>query len=134
MSDFTPSNDLEQAIVDGRKGHLPLAEFLKTLLRSPIYVISGTEPQEDGTGFEPLIYPHPEEGDPMIACYSSPGRIGKDAQKAPFMLQVICAEFLERLPDNTIGVVLNPGDEFGFELRSAAIQSLMASIRASRTN
>jgi len=47
---------------------------------------------------------------------------------------VNCAEFLERLPTTTIGVVLNPGDEFGFELRSPAIQSLMASIRKARTN
>ena len=134
MTDFVPNNDLEQAIVDGRKGHLPLPEFLKLLLRSPIYVISGAEPKEDGTGFEPLIYPHPEEGDPMIACYSSPARIGTDAQKAPFMFQVTCADFLERLPDNTIGIVLNPQNEFGFELRSAAIQSLMAAIKTARTN
>ena len=134
MTDFTPANDLEQAIVDGRKGHLALPEFLKLLLRSQIYVLSGSEPKEDGTGFEPLIYPHPEEGDPMIATYSSPARIGKDAEKAPFMFPVICGEFLERLPTERIGIVLNPGDEFGFELRSAAIQSLLAAVKAARTN
>ena len=134
MTEFTPTNDLEQAIIDGRKGHLPLPEFLKILLRSPIYVVSGVEPRADGTGFEPLIYSHPEEGDPMIACYSSPARIGADAEKAPYMMQVTCGEFLERLPDQTVGMVLNPRDQFGFELRSPAIQSLMASVRKARTN
>ena len=134
MTDLPPQNELEQALADGRAGRLPMVEFIKFLLRSPLYVLSGSEPKEDGSGFEPLIYPHPEEGDPMIATYTSPQRIGDDAKKAPFMLQVICAEFLERLPDNTIGVVINPGDEFGFELRSPAIQSIMASIRKARTN
>jgi hypothetical protein len=134
MTDLPPQNELEQALDDGRAGRLPMSDFLKLLLRSPLYVISGSEPSEDGSGFEPLIYPHPDEGDPMIACYSSPQRIGKDAEKAPFMMQVNCAEFLERLPETTVGVVINPGDAHGFELRSAAIQSLMAAIRAARTN
>jgi hypothetical protein len=134
MTDLPPQNELEQALDDGRAGRLPMAEFLKLLLRSPIYVLSGSEPKEDGSGFEPLIYTHPEEGDPMIACYSSPQRIGKDAEKAPFMFQATCAEFLERLPEQTIGVVINPGDTHGFELRSPAIQSLLASIRKVRTN
>ena len=61
-------------------------------------------------------------------------RFGEDAKKAPFMMQVNCAEFLERLPESRIGIVLNPGGDFGFELRSPAIQSLMASIRKARTN
>jgi hypothetical protein len=134
MTDLPPRNELEQALVDGRNGHLPMTEFIKLLLRSPIYVISGSEPKESGEGFEPLIYTHPEEGDPMIACYSSPARIGKDAEKAPFMFQVICGEFLERLPESSIGVVINPGDSEGFELRSAAIQSLVQAIRTKRTN
>jgi hypothetical protein len=129
-----PQNELEQALEDGRAGRLPMADFLKLLLRSSLYVLSGSEPKEDGSGFEPLIYPHPEEGDPMIACYTSPQRIGEDAKTAPFMMHVNCAEFLERLPDNTIGVVINPRDVYGFELRSPAIQSLMASIRKARTN
>jgi hypothetical protein len=134
MTDFIAQNELEQALVDGRAGRLPLPDFIKMLLRSPIYVLSGAEPKEDGAGFEPLIYPHPEEGDPMIACFTSPKRVGDHSAKAPFMMQVNCADFLERLPTDKIGVVLNPGDEFGFELRSPAIQSLMASIRKARTN
>lgn len=134
MTEYVPRNELEQALLDGRSGRLPLADFIKLMLRSPIYVLSGSEPQENGDGFEPLIYPHPEGGDPMISCFSSPARIGEHAKTAPFMMQVICGEFLERLPESTIGVVLNPGDEFGFELRSPAIQSLMAAIRKARTN
>jgi hypothetical protein len=134
MTDFIAQNELEQALVDGRAGRLPLPDFIKMLLRSPIYVLSGSEPKEDGAGFEPLIYPHPEEGDPMIACYTSPQQVGDDAKKAPFMMQVNCADFLERLPESRIGIVLNPGGDFGFELRSPAIQSLMASIRKARTN
>ncbi|MBX7248368.1 MAG: SseB family protein [Caulobacteraceae bacterium] len=134
MADLPPQNELEQALADGREGRLPMPDFLKLLLRSPLYVLSGSEPKEDGSGFEPLIYPHPEEGDPMIACYSSPQRIGEAARKAPFMFQVICGEFLERLPETTIGVVINPGDEQGFELRSPAIQSLVQAIKARRTN
>ena len=134
MTEFIAQNELEQALLDGRDGRLPLTDFIKLLLRSPIYVLSGSDPQESGEGFEPLIYPHPEGGDPMISCFSSPSRVGAQAEKAPFMMQVNCAEFLERLPDTTIGMVLNPGSAFGFELRSPAIQSLMASIRKARTN
>jgi len=134
MTDIPPQNELEQALADGRAGRLPMPEFLRLLLRSPLYVLSGSEPKEDGTGFEPLIYPHPEEGDPMIACYSSPQRIGKDAEKAPFMMQVTCGEFLERLPESRIGIVINPGDTHGFELRSPAIQSLVQAIKTKRTN
>jgi hypothetical protein len=134
MTDFIARNELEQALADGRAGRLPLADFIKFLLRSPIYVISGSEPKEDGEGFEPFIFPHPEEGDPMISCFTSPQRIGDFAKQAPFMMQVNCAEFLERLPTSKVGVVLNPGETFGFELRSPAIQSLLASIRKARTN
>jgi hypothetical protein len=134
MTEFIAQNELEQALVDGRKGHLPLPEFLKLLLRSPIYVLSGSEPQEDGSGFEPLIYPHPEESDQMICVFSSPARIGRFSQFGPYMMQVTCGEFLERLPDQAIGIVINPGDEFGFELRNAAIQSLVKAMKEKRTN
>jgi len=134
-TEFVPLNDLEQALLDGKRGHLPLPEFLRTLLRSPIHILSGSEPQEDGTGFEPLVYPHPDEADDRMICvFSSPQRIGRFSKLAPYMMTVTCGEFLERLPETTIGIVLNPGDEWGFELRSPAIQSLMASVRKARTN
>lgn len=135
MTEFVPVNDLEQALLDGRKGHLPLTEFIKVLLRSPIHILSGSEPQENGEGFEPLIYPHPEEADDRMICvFSSPQRIGRFSKLAPYLMTVTCGDFLERLPDRTIGIVLNPGDEFGFELRSPAIQNIMASVRKARTN
>lgn len=135
MTDFVPVNDLEQALVDGRSGRLPLTEFIRLLLRAPLYILSSEKPNEDGTGFAPVMLPHPEEANErMICCFSSPARIGRFSEVGPYLMQVPCAEFLERLPETDIGIVINPDDKFVFELRSPAIQNLMESIRKARTN
>jgi len=133
MTDFVPQNPLEQALLDGKAGRLSLPEFIKILLGSPILVVSATDTQAT-PHFEPLLYPHPTEPDVrMIAVYSSAERIGPDAQKAPHVLEVNTADFLQRLAPGKggrVGLVLNPRDAFGFELQPAAIDSLMESLRA----
>ena len=134
MTDFTPVNELERAMLAGREGSLQLADFIKVLLSSEILVLSGTEILEDGTGFAPLLYDHPETGEKMISCFSAPSRINEmHAGKAPYMMPVQCGAFIERLPE-TLGIVINPGDEFGFELRPDAVASLVGAIRAKRAH
>jgi len=131
MTDFIPQNPLEQALLDGRQGRLSMPNFLKILLGSPIFVVSATDANVGD--FEPLLYDHPTEPLKMIACYSAMSRIGPDAEKAPYVMEVNTADFLQRLapaPTSSVGVVLNPRHEFGFELQPAAIASLLDSLRA----
>lgn len=127
-NDYHPSNDLERALVNARAGRLATTDFIRVMLSSEVHILSGQDPGEDFTQFAPLVYRRPESGEPMIALYSSPARIGPDAKTAPFMMTMTCGQFLERLPEG-LGVVLNPGDEVGFELLPPALAAIVARIK-----
>lgn len=120
---FRAENDLERALVQAQAGRLAMPEFLDLFGRSDLFVPSGDAVAADGEGFRPVLFDR--DGTDMIACFTAIARIGRHAQTAPYCLQIEGLAFLRRLTPET-GVVVNPGQEVGFELSPAGIARMIA--------
>lgn len=106
LSEFSPENDLEVAIVEAKRGAAPIDALLMKLAASPLFISSKTEVQADGSGFEPLLLE--ESGKPLVAAFSSLDRPGLHCDAASYVLQMDGREFFLRLPPK-YGVIVNPG-------------------------
>ena len=106
LSEFSPENDLEVAIVEAKRGAAPIDALLMNLAASPLFISSKTEVQPNGSGFEPLLLE--ESGKPLVAAFSSLDRPGLHSDAASYVLQMDGREFFLRLPPK-FGVIVNPG-------------------------
>lgn len=106
LLNFEPENDLEVAIVNAKKGHLPIDSLLAEIAESNIYVSSKAEVSKDWSGFEPLLLG--EASSPLVAVFSSLSRPGLHRKVAEYVLQIKGSEFFRRIPAG-YGVVVNPG-------------------------
>lgn len=106
LMSFEPENDLEVAIVNAKKGHLPVDSLLAEIAESNIYVSSKAEVSKDWSGFEPLLLG--EANSPLVAVFSSLSRPDLHRKMAQYVLQIKGREFFRRIPVG-YGVVVNPG-------------------------
>jgi hypothetical protein len=113
MTAFTPLNDFEAALVEARSGRLPVQKLLYQLADADVAVPSAGEVHEDGSGFQPLLFP--KEGVPMLACFTDKSRIGEFAEVAPYCLVMKGRDLLRRMPPDH-GLVVNPGGTVGFDM------------------
>lgn len=105
LSEFKPENDLEVFIAEAKRGAVPLDALLTRLTTSLLFVSSKTEVLQDGSGFEPLLLE--QDGNPLVAVFSSLKRPQRHADKAGYVLQMDGRAFFLRLPPN-YGVIVNP--------------------------
>jgi hypothetical protein len=115
-------SNLEAALDQTRKGHLPFTEFLQMFLKSDIAVPSAAEVMEDGSGFEPLLFP--KEQVQMLACFTDKTRIGDFTSLTPYCLMMKGRELLLRIPSG-YGLVVNPGTEIGFDISPDGIAKIL---------
>jgi len=106
LNNFEPKNDLEVAIVEAKRGIVPIDTLLLRLTKFPLFISSKTEVQKDGEGFEPLLLE--ESGNPLVAVFSSLERPALHSEVAGYVLQMTGREFFLRLPPK-YGVIVNPG-------------------------
>ena len=118
-TEFNPLNELENALVDAMSSRIPVDEFLKILLRSEVHISSGGEVQVDGSGFQPLLFDNAEGT--LMAAFTARERATRFGDKAPFCLTMKGDQLIQRIPQN-LGLVLNPGFSFGFELPPGGVE------------
>lgn len=110
---FVPMNDLESMLVRAKNGQVPVSDLIRTLLDSDVVLPSGSEVLADGTGFEPLLFS--KEKVQMVACFTDKSRIGEYVIMTPYCLVMKGKDFLRGIPSGH-GVVVNPGQEVGFDI------------------
>lgn len=106
LLEFKPENELEKAIREAKQGTLSVADLMKIIVQSNLYISSKGEVRQDGSGFEPLLLE--QKGSPLVAAFSSLSRPGLHKHLAEYVLQMRGREFFLRMPPG-YGVILNPG-------------------------
>ncbi len=118
-------NVLEAAISRGREGALSMQTILWVFASSTIYVPSGTEPDENMTNFQPVLFER--GGTQMVACYSDVDRGDAVRDLAPFMVTMTGLRLLNGVPVDQ-GIVLNAGSTIGFDMAPAGIAAIRGEI------
>jgi hypothetical protein len=106
LQDFKPENELESAIAETREGIRQVADLMRIIAQSNLFISSKGEVQSDGSGFDPLLFE--KDGHPFVAVFSSLSRSGLHSHMAAYVLQMNGREFSLRMPES-YGVILNPG-------------------------
>jgi hypothetical protein len=122
MTTFTPLNRLEVALAQAQGGALPVQELLQILVDSDLAVPSAAEVVEDGSGFQPLLFP--KEKVQMLACFSDKSRIGEFASLVPYCLVIKGRDLLRRMPPG-YGLVINPETSTGFDISPEGIAKIL---------
>jgi hypothetical protein len=122
MTTFMPLNSLEVALVQAQDGILPVQKLLQILVESDLAMPSATEVIEDGSGFQPLLFPKGEAQ--MLACFSDKSRIGEFSSLAPYCLVINGRDVLRRMPLG-YGLVINPGAATGFDISPDGIAKII---------
>lgn len=114
---------IERAIMDAKSGRIGTEAMLDILLDGDLVIPSGAAVEGDGSGFQPVLFD--KQGTPMISTFTATEGIGKLAKLAPYALRMSARTVLARIPAGH-GVVINPGQEVGFEIDPEGLARLMA--------
>ena len=117
---FKPENDLEESLFKVQNGKVDLQIFLELLKESDIFVPSGTEINDDLSGFSPLLFE--KENGSFVSVFTSQSRLAPFNEKTKYHIQMTGNDFFLRLPPN-YGVVVNPGWRIGCEIDCNTIAS-----------
>ena len=114
-------------MVEAQTGTTDIRKVITALIQSELSVPSGDEVMQDGSGFQPLLFP--KEDVQMVACFTDRSRIGEFASMAPYFLQLNGGDFLRRLPAG-YGLVVNPGQSVGFDISPEGIERIVSEFQA----
>jgi hypothetical protein len=89
LQEFKPENELENAIADTKEGVRPVADLMRIIARSNLFISSKGEVQSDWSGFDPLLFEN--DGHPFVAIFSS--RPGLHSGMAEYVLQMNGRDF-----------------------------------------
>lgn len=118
-----PLNRLEVAIVEARAGRLPVSTMLRVLLASELVVPSGAPVEPDGKGLRPVLFDRPNG--PVAACFSLMARAEGLERLAPYALYLPARAWIAGMADGC-GLVINPGQPFGFEMDADGLRRAVA--------
>ncbi|WP_138444492.1 SseB family protein [Sinomonas susongensis] len=126
--DPTPLNDLEAALEAASKGETDSSEPVLVFLNSLVCLLV-PEPVPGQTEYvEPLVLTN-SEGNPLVAAFTDTARIRSDfLEHAPTVVTTQGAVLLQNL-GSELGVVLNPGSAFGFELAAEQVAAILNDFR-----
>ena len=124
--EFIPENLLEQAIVAAQDESGSAEDLTSLLLQSNIFSLSKGEVAEDGSGFAPILLDD-EEGNPLLAIFSSLTRARPHRALAEYPVQMPGRALILRLPAG-YGAVLNPGFDAQMVIPPEAVAELKAAL------
>lgn len=122
MPSFAPLNDLESLLIQAKAGQVPMRDLMRALVISDVVLPSGSEVLADGTGLEPLLFS--KEKVQMVACFTDKSRIGEYVKMTPYCLVMKGRSFLRGIPAGH-GVVVNPGQEVGFDISPDGVSEIL---------
>lgn len=120
---MTGQDKIEQAIGEAKAGKRGIDAMLDTLLEGDLVVPSGAAVDPDGAGFQPVLFDR--DGVPMVAVFTGTERIGEVGALAKYALSIGARDLLSRVPPGH-GVVINPGQDLGFEIDPTGLERLNA--------
>jgi hypothetical protein len=132
--EITPSADetreptaLEAAIRQGQAGGADMQEVISQFVNAIIVVPTATEVTEDMNELQPVLFDR--EGIQMLAVFTHIDRVPEQvAQVANYAVELPAAEFVQAIPTEA-GIVVNPGNEEGFEMLPEGVQQLANDVR-----
>ncbi len=131
---FAPDNNLERCLVNTQTGHYPESALMEEFLASEIFVLLDRELGADGKlggSAAPLILTN-DAGLPVLAMFTAPKRASPWAERYAAYGYGLLTPFKQLLEgfDKGIGVVINPGWEYGLEMSPTYIEQLKARANA----
>lgn len=110
---FVPCNAFEEALIKGMDGRLAVEEVLACLLNADVYIPSGSDIAQDGSGMSPLMFDR--DNSTFVAIFSDRQRALPFVGKAPYCLMMKGKEMLKCI-SLQVGIVINPGWDVGMEV------------------
>ena len=128
MSDFSPANKLEQMLAAAHDGELSHDELVLGLLTGTIIVLLDQEPDAAGQlgDAQPLVC-EMANGHHGVAVFTSAVRSPERVGGFRFAVQTSCVSLVGAIADG-IGLVVNPGSDYCFELPPAGVAQMLAMV------
>jgi hypothetical protein len=120
--EFVPINELESMLLAASENLVPVRDFVRLLCSSEIALLSASEVQTDGSGFEPVIFD--KQGISMLAVFTAKERTTHFLHVAKFCLVMKGFDVLRRMPKG-YGLVVNPGLTKGLEISPSGIAEIL---------
>lgn len=121
MTDFFPQNDLETELQAAMADRSKFGEFLKTLVRSSIYVPSVTDIEKNPADFRPVLLD--KNGKPHMVVFTSKERASAVAHVGAYGSFILGARLIRGIPPGS-GLYVNPGVSAGFDMSPEGVAKL----------
>ncbi|MAK61674.1 MAG: hypothetical protein CMK09_11900 [Ponticaulis sp.] len=124
MTEFIPQNALETDLQAAMADHSKFSAFLKTFIRSEIYVPSVTDVEKDPESFRPVLLD--KDGKPLMVVFTSKERAKSVAHVGAYGMPLLGARLVKGMPTGT-GLYVNPGEAVGFDMSPEGVAKLAGS-------
>lgn len=129
-------NEIESTLFAMFKEEMTREEFLGIFLASQLYILVDGEPTGNTLGDKkPMVVSTSPSAPRLMAVFSHPSRAAKMQQLFPeynFPILVDC-DWVFRTIGNSMGVTVNPGWHYGFEIAPEGAQQIKKAITEIRT-
>jgi hypothetical protein len=117
---------LEQGLLALREGRLDIGGVMWTLAASTVYVGTPDAPAEDGTITGTYIVSN-EAGASLLPLFTQ-AELAQRFFDTPYAVVAEVTNLLSTMPPEA-GIVVNPGEEMGFEIPAESVQTLRGELR-----
>ena len=128
--DLQPLNDLEEELARGEQPDANPVDVILAFLNNEVYIVSSDVLEGPDAQIEPLVLAN-SSGNPVLAVFSHPSRVTEQyLAAAPNVLGTQGAAVLGNLGEE-LGMVINPGAAFGFEIDPEGVASIRRDFKPS---
>ncbi|MEC5179775.1 SseB family protein [Arthrobacter sp. CG_A4] len=128
--DLQPLNDLEEELARGEQPDANPVDVILAFLNNEVYIVSSDALEGPDAQIEPLVLAN-SAGNPVLAVFSHPSRVTEQyLAAAPNVLGTQGAAVLGNLGEE-LGMVINPGAAFGFEIDPEGVASIRRDFKPS---
>ena len=124
MTQDEPVTPFEEALVRGARQEESLAEILGKFWNESLVVPSGVDVSTGSNGLQPVLFSR--DSDTMMAVFTDFDRISAEiSDKAPYAVRLHGRDLLRGLQPG-VGLVINPGTPWGFEILPSSVPAIIA--------
>ncbi|MFP3580722.1 SseB family protein [Arthrobacter sp. fls2-241-R2A-200] len=121
--DAQPLNELELKLAAAEQPDANPVEVILAFLNNEVYLVSSEAVDGPDSSVEPLVLAN-ADGQPVLAVFSHPSRVDERfLEAAPHVLGTLGSAILGNI-GNELGMVINPGSEYGFEIDPEGIANI----------
>ncbi|MBO0595296.1 SseB family protein [Nesterenkonia sp. E16_7] len=113
---------LEQVLIEGRDGKAQAGEIIRAFLTSSVYFLSPEEVSDETGSVNPLTL-QDNEGNPLIALFSTTGNIPEDYKEhAPHAVEAPGVAIVQSITG--AGIMIDAGQEHGFQISAEGVERI----------